>query len=292
MVQQRIPIATDAPVGKTLSIIPSGPDAANSGAFEMVNGKAYMIAGLDQANTETDRVIAFDTGTNEWKTGYTTVPIDGGLYDMGSAVLNGKIHTFGGRSGGSYYVDHYEYNPAEDVWFQRADLPNPLQLPGAAALGGSIYVAGGYDGTNYYSDLRRYDPDTDSFTQLTDMPVKLGGPGLASNPDDNLLYAFGGLNDTGTATDDLFIYDVDADSWNTNAGILDSTHSAPDGFYENNVIYTFHSNVQPINATLFTSNTRDAIPGDTLQTAVEDGVAVINATISGESSEVYSFAFN
>ena len=62
---------------------------------------------------------------------------------LGSAVLDGKIHTFGGESRYAVFNDHEVYDPAKNEWSEAAPLPTARHGAAVAALDGKIYVIGG-----------------------------------------------------------------------------------------------------------------------------------------------------
>jgi len=62
---------------------------------------------------------------------------------LASAVLDGRIHTFGGETRSSVFDNHEIYDPTTDRWSVGPALPVARHGLGAAALGGRIYVIGG-----------------------------------------------------------------------------------------------------------------------------------------------------
>ena len=73
-------------------------------------------------------------------------------YDLGAAVVNGRIYAIGGRDSLSKPGDPFqytyagineEYNPATDTWTTKAPMPTPLQDFGIAVYDDKIYCLGG-----------------------------------------------------------------------------------------------------------------------------------------------------
>jgi N-acetylneuraminic acid mutarotase len=62
---------------------------------------------------------------------------------LASAVLDGKIHTFGGERADGVFANHEVYDPAADRWTIEAPLPTPRHGLAAVAAAGRIYVIGG-----------------------------------------------------------------------------------------------------------------------------------------------------
>jgi len=63
--------------------------------------------------------------------------------DIGSAVVDGKIHVFGGESRAGVFAEHEVYDPATNRWSTALPLPTGRHGIGVASLGGKIYVIGG-----------------------------------------------------------------------------------------------------------------------------------------------------
>ena len=62
---------------------------------------------------------------------------------LAAAVLEGKIHAFGGETRSSVFDKHEVYDPATDRWTSAPPLPTARHGLGAATLSGKIYVIGG-----------------------------------------------------------------------------------------------------------------------------------------------------
>jgi len=85
-------------------------------------------------------VEAYDPATNRWAKKSPMPSRRGGL---ASAVLDGKVHTFGGETRSSVFENHEVYDPATDRWTSAPPLPTARHGLGAATLNGRVYVIGG-----------------------------------------------------------------------------------------------------------------------------------------------------
>ena len=87
-----------------------------------------------------DVVEAYDPATDRWTNKAPMPTRRGGL---GSAVLDGMIHSFGGESRTGVFADHAVYDPGADRWTSAPALPTARHGLAIAAVNGRIYVIGG-----------------------------------------------------------------------------------------------------------------------------------------------------
>jgi len=137
------------------------------------NGAPALQAGFGTVNTHE----VYDPATNLWS---SAAPIPGQPRDhMGIAVVNGKVHLFGGRVADvtDNLARHDVYDPATDRWTTAAPLPKPRSSGAYTVLDGRIVYAGGEckpGGAaftpNVFDDVTEYDPATDHWTTLIPLP--------------------------------------------------------------------------------------------------------------------------
>ena len=60
-----------------------------------------------------------------------------------SALLDGRIHTFGGERPGGVFDNHEVYDPSRNLWTVEAPMPTARHGLAAVAVGGKIFVIGG-----------------------------------------------------------------------------------------------------------------------------------------------------
>ena len=169
-------------------------------------GAPPMSAGFGTVSTHQ----IYDPKSGKWSQGS---PIPGPARDhMGVAVLDGKIHLFGGRV--ADVVDnldrHDVYDPKTDTWTAAAPLPVPRSSGAYTVLDGLILYAGGECKPggqpftpNVYDDVTAYDPKTNSWTALKSLPQARHAFGAATIG--NVAYFMAGapLCGGGTSTDTL-----------------------------------------------------------------------------------------
>src|SRR5262249_9580354 len=87
-----------------------------------------------------DVVEAYDPATDRWT---TRAPMPSKRGGLASAVLGGKIHTFGGERAGGVFDNHEVYDPATNSWTTGAPMPTWRHGLAAVTADGRIYVIGG-----------------------------------------------------------------------------------------------------------------------------------------------------
>lgn len=142
-----------------------------------------MSIGIGTVNTHE----VYDPATNRWTPGK---PLPAPARDhMGVAVLNGKIHLFGGRINDfSDLLDRHDvYDPVKDTWTTAAPLPQARSAGGFTVLNGQIIYAGGeckpggMPGTpNVFEQVTAYDAHLNRWTELAPLPQPRQAVGAAT----------------------------------------------------------------------------------------------------------------
>lgn len=89
--------------------------------------------------------------------------------------VNGKGYVVGGEKygllGNNCLQDCWEYNPQNNIWYQRADFPRLMKCGVSFTIGNKAYVGLGVDDyLRPYSDFYEFDPATNKWKQLNDFP--------------------------------------------------------------------------------------------------------------------------
>ena len=112
-----------------------------------LNGKIYVVGGMDNNGASLNSVEVYDPATNTW----STAPSMAERRDNpGSAVLGGKLYVFGGRTRNA---DGTEVNgtlasvemfdPATNAWTSRAPMPTGRRTMVTGYLNGRAQLIGG-----------------------------------------------------------------------------------------------------------------------------------------------------
>ncbi len=183
---------------KSLAVMPSGRWGFATAAFR---DKIYVFGGKDSDGVSSS-VLAYDPGEDRWSS-FTPKPIS--AYDVGAAVVGGKIYVPGGWMATGEFTSTLEvYDPVADVWTRGAPMPSPLAAYGLVSLEGRLFVIGGWDGRRYRSSLYEYDPSRDRWQVRADMPTPRAH--VSAEAVDGRIYVIGGAN-SGGDLDICEIYD-------------------------------------------------------------------------------------
>jgi len=156
----------------------------------------------------------YNVATGEWA---QRAPLPGPSRDhMGVAVLDERIHVFGGRV--NDYTDmlerHDVYDPHTDTWSSAAPLPQPRSAGAFTVLDGHIIYAGGECKpggapftANAFDDVDAYDPENDRWVTWPSLPEGRHAFGAATV--DAVAYFVGGaLLCGGGATTDVLALEL------------------------------------------------------------------------------------
>jgi len=166
----------------------------------VVNGKIYAIGGVsnEPGSKLLSTVEEYDPATNTW-TNKSDMPTARLGTSQSSAVVDGKIYTFGGLP--AIYYTHSlvveVYDLETDTWMPRADLPQPRSHHASIVYNGFIYLFGGIQresrgGLNFTirEAVLMYDPLMDLWLKVSEMPTPRQV--LTANEIDGKIYTIGG----------------------------------------------------------------------------------------------------
>ena len=205
-------------------------------AAEVVDGKLYLIGGLDNASEGTVQI--YDPATDSWSLG-AAMPRDVG--SVSTAVIDGLIYAAGGIVTAGFTVeDTAVYDPALDSWTVLTDMPEKRNHAASGTDGTKFYVFGGRVGgnfvTNGFEETQVYDPATDSWesssevgSTLAPLPEARGGMGTAIFSRGEF-YVFGGetLTDPdavdGRVYDRVDVYNPVTNTWRLEAPMPNPRH--------------------------------------------------------------------
>jgi len=141
-----------------------------------VNGKIYAIGGgFGLANTTFfPTVEEYDPLTDTW-TKKADMPT--AMAGLSACVVDGKIYAIGGTHKEMGMNDYAglstveEYNPINDKWTKKADMPTVRVGLSTVVVNGKIYAISGTDRWPATSVVEEYDPVTDKWTKKTNIPT-------------------------------------------------------------------------------------------------------------------------
>ena len=175
-------------------------------ATAALNGKIYVIGGLNENTQSTSIVEVYDPATNQWSSA-RNIPVV--TNHNAAAVAAGKLYSI---AGGSMHV----YDPVSDSWSQVASpLFGHSGTPAVGVYQEKIYIAGGEVpfGTR---NLEVYDPATNTWSALAQMTVPRNHTGGGFI--DGKFYVVGGRGQNSPdAPTALEAYDPQTNTWERRA---------------------------------------------------------------------------
>lgn len=144
-----------------------------------IGNRGYMGLGEDTADVERNDWWEYDPGTDSWMQ-KATLPAVGRRDAVGIAIGN-KGYVGTGIDAPESWVgnnlnDWWEYNPATNIWTQKATYPGSPSYGGiyfgcGFTIGNYGYVLGGkQSSSNYTNNLYRYDPALNSWMMMAQFP--------------------------------------------------------------------------------------------------------------------------
>ena len=166
----------------------------------VVNGQIYLIGGWDFPDDVYATVFQYNPEGDTWtrkadmptaRGGHAAVVFEEKIYVLGGGTFKETTH------GGIRYFDVVEmYDPVEDRWTRKPEMPAPNIGLGVETVNGKIYTIGGTASDNV-SRLSR----VDIFTPADGVWLAEGGSripvargGLSVSMVNNKIYAFGGAS--------------------------------------------------------------------------------------------------
>ena len=141
---------------------PSLPRPIQGVNVATVDGVIYGVGGVspeDPDNQFRNEMLVLDPSVGKWE---ERAPQPTGRESSGTAVLDGKIYTFGGRK--PHYSDANEvYDIASDTWTVETPMPQGSAWLSACTVGRQIFAMGGAyslpgEGYKWLHDLHEYVP--------------------------------------------------------------------------------------------------------------------------------------
>ena len=188
---------------------PALPTPRQEMPHAVLDGKIYVVGGLDGARTASNLVEVYDPATGVWSTA-ASLPIP--MHHLTLAPANGKLYVLGGYVGDSFNPTPrvFEYDPSADTWTEKTRMPTSRGAHVAVTVDGTIYVIGGAAFGAILGTNQMYNPATDTWTTLPAMPTPREH--LAAAAIDGTIYVIGGRTSFNNFRT-LEVFDTDTGSW-------------------------------------------------------------------------------
>lgn len=200
------------------------PTARAKPTTAVIDGRIYVMGGYSgiDGHGENFKILktveVYDPLTDTWE-GKKDMSIRRILFGVG--VVAGKIYTVGGyvhpadtEPGAPKRIDLVEaYDPATDMWIERANMPTKRAALGVEVVNDHIYAIGGRGwppvgnrGGPFLTVIEEYDPKTNRWRKEKDMPdVRLS---FSTAVVGNAIYLIGGFVWQGRYTENVMTVDV------------------------------------------------------------------------------------
>ncbi|MEO8148391.1 MAG: DNRLRE domain-containing protein [Bacteroidia bacterium] len=144
-------------------------------------------------------------------------PNSGRYASLGFSI--GQYGYIGGGYNGSNFDDFWQYDPVNNTWTQKSNLPAALRIANSFVINNFGYITGGIDNSsNKNFHLWQYDPNTNNWIAKADFPgvPRYGAAGFTIGSK-----GYFGIGNTGSATgpyyNDFYEYDPNLNSWTQKA---------------------------------------------------------------------------
>jgi hypothetical protein len=132
------------PITQTWSNRASLPTAVGWIHGSYVNGKVYVIGGMDNGSGAPKSNQCYDVASNSWSAAAEIPRAD--LAGLEAVYDNRLIYVMGGMDGSYNSVKTVSiYDPASNSWSTGTDMPYAADMGSAAIIGDTIYIAEAYN---------------------------------------------------------------------------------------------------------------------------------------------------
>ena len=176
----------------------SMPAARTAITVNFIDGKLYVIGGVDDVHNVVNTNLVYDPKNDSWT---EKAPMPTARHHPTSSVVDGKLYVIGGRllgngiprpinEGLSNFNDNEMYDPANDTWAALEQMPSKRSGLASASIGEYIYVFGGQKVNGTFENNERYDTINNIWTTEKSVPTpRLGLEAIAVGND---IYVVGG----------------------------------------------------------------------------------------------------
>ncbi len=285
-------IAVQAQPSSAWSSLITMPTARGEFGTAVVNGKIYVIGGVNQNNQPLNTVEEYNPITNQW-TSKTAMPTARSGFAI--SVYDNRIYVIGGSVGNGFVGNNEVYDPVANTWTTKASMHTPRADLAASLVNGRMYLIGGKMYSNqapFYIETSLnevYDPLKDEWSTKSAIPSPVEG--YASAVLGNRIYIIGGSKvqvGTGSAfTNSNQVYDPATDQWSQAASLPVASSYAAAAVTQGNMAKEAIYYIGGYTGNQYSSQVRIFSPQSNSWSTAEDlptaraylGVAVVNDLI-------------
>ena len=219
------------PVTNTWAPKRSMPTTRARMAAVTFDGMIYVFGGASRRGGKVlDAVEVFNPEAGERGAWKKLAKLPKALAATSAAVVGDKIYVIGGWDRGAQkevYGTVFEYDPKEDTFDQKRDMPTPRGGLGVAVLQGKIYAIGGWNLEEVLNVVEVYDPATDTWEAKKPMPVQKALFGITTLS--GRIFAIGGLSTFSDGSNDEVLKRVDVYNPALDEWVIDEAVPLPRG---------------------------------------------------------------
>ncbi|HEX2090825.1 MAG TPA: DUF6519 domain-containing protein [Longimicrobiaceae bacterium] len=195
------------------------PGHRHGSAVGVLDGRIYLVGGMDHSGRPLNRVDAYDPAADRWEL-LRPLPTPRSLAGVG--VAGGRLYAIGGRRhtilGSLPTARNEAYDPASDRWAECRAMGTRRGRPGVAVVQGHVHVLGGDAldelGRRLSPAHEAYDPVADRWRRRRRMPTRRAGHAAAVVS--GKIYVLGGEAPSGL-TALVEEYDPSTNGWSERA---------------------------------------------------------------------------
>ena len=196
------------------------------------DGMIYVFGGAARRGGKViDAVEVFNPEAGERGAWKKLAKLPQALSAASAAVVGDKIYVIGGWDRGAQnevFGTVFEYDPKEDEFDQKRDMPTPRGGLGVATFQGKIYAIGGWDfEEGVLNIVEVYDPATDTWEAKKPMPVSRALFGITTLS--GRIFAIGGLGTFNDNQNDEVLKRVDVYNPALDEWVIDEAIPLPRG---------------------------------------------------------------
>ncbi len=195
------------------------------------DGMIYVFGGAESRGGKVlDAVEVFNPEAGERGAWKKLAKLPKGLAATSAAVVGDKIYVIGGWDRGpqkEVYGTIFEYDPEENTFDQKRDMPTPRGGLGAAAVQGKIYAIGGWNLEEVLNVVEVYDPATDTWEAKKPMPIQKALFGITTLS--GRIFTIGGLSTFSDGSNDEVLKRVDVYNPALDEWVIDEAVPLPRG---------------------------------------------------------------